>query len=46
MLLNQIWVHLPAHGTANLLTPVAVKTSAAFTAGAKQGVWAANAQKA
>ena len=44
MLLNQIWVHLPAHSKANLLTPIAVK-SAAFVAGAKQGVWAANAQK-
>ena len=44
-LLNQTWICSPGHNKASLLTLGCGDESEAFTSGAKQGVWAANAQK-
>ena len=46
LLPNQTWVYSPACSKADCWYQVVVKGSAAFIAGTKQGVWAANIQKA
>ena len=38
LLPNQTWIHLPSRSKANLPTSIAVKESAEFIAGVKQGV--------